>query len=113
MTAHGTIRTAVQAMREGAADYLEKPFDKDELLLVLNRAIERSALREENSRLRALAQARCDAAGLRLRVPRPDLCTDNGAMVAALGARLVASGAEPSPLDFPTTSALEVTRRAW
>ena len=66
-----------------------------------------------NSRLRALAQARCDAAGLRLRVPRPDLCTDNGAMVAALGARLVASGAEPSPLDFPTTSALEVTRRAW
>ncbi len=66
-----------------------------------------------NSRLRALAQARCDAAGLRLRVPRPDLCTDNGAMVAALGARLAASGAEPSPLDFPTTSALEVTRRAW
>jgi N6-L-threonylcarbamoyladenine synthase len=66
-----------------------------------------------NSRLRALAQARCDAAGLWLRVPRPDLCTDNGAMVAALGARLVASGAAPSPLDFPTTSALEVTRRAW
>lgn len=56
MTAHGTIRTAVQAMREGAADYLEKPFDKDELLLVLNRAIERSALREENSRLRALVK---------------------------------------------------------
>ena len=38
-----------------------------------------------NSRLRALAQERCDAAGIALRVPRPGLCTDNGAMVAALG----------------------------
>jgi DNA-binding NtrC family response regulator len=54
MTAHGSVRTAVQAMREGAADYLEKPFDKDELLMVLQRALERAALQEENNRLRAL-----------------------------------------------------------
>ena len=46
-----------------------------------------------NSRLRALAAERCAAAGLVLRVPRPGLCTDNGAMVAALGAELVASEA--------------------
>ncbi len=39
-----------------------------------------------NSRLRALAQERCEAVSIRLRVPRPKLCTDNGAMVAALGA---------------------------
>ena len=43
-----------------------------------------------NSRLRALAQERCEEAGIRLRVPRPKLCTDNGAMVAALGAEMVA-----------------------
>ena len=48
-----------------------------------------------NSRLRALAAERCEAAGIRLRVPRPGLCTDNGAMVAALGAELVARGAPP------------------
>ena len=66
-----------------------------------------------NSRLRALAAERCAAAGITLRVPRPDLCTDNGAMVAALGARLLASGTEPSPLDFPTTSNLPVTQRSW
>ena len=66
-----------------------------------------------NSRLRAMAEARCASAGVELRVPRPALCTDNGAMVAALGARLVRSGAEPSPLDFVTTSNLPVTRRAW
>jgi N6-L-threonylcarbamoyladenine synthase len=62
-----------------------------------------------NSRLRAVAEARCVAAGVRLRVPRPELCTDNGAMVAALGARLLAAGAEPSSLDIPADSALPVT----
>ena len=66
-----------------------------------------------NSRLRALAQARCDAAGIELRVPRPALCTDNGAMVAALGSRLVRSGVPASPLDFATTSSLPVTLRSW
>jgi N6-L-threonylcarbamoyladenine synthase len=62
-----------------------------------------------NSRLRALAAQRCEAAGLRLRVPRPGLCTDNGAMVAALGAELAARGAPSSPLDFPADSSLPVT----
>ena len=45
-----------------------------------------------NSRLRSLAAERCEPAGIRLRVPRPGLCTDNGAMVAALGAELAARG---------------------
>jgi N6-L-threonylcarbamoyladenine synthase len=62
-----------------------------------------------NSRLRALAEQRCATAGVRLRVPRPGLCTDNGAMVAALGAQLVANGADPSPLDIPAESALPIT----
>jgi N6-L-threonylcarbamoyladenine synthase len=62
-----------------------------------------------NSRLRALALERCEAAGLRLRVPRPGLCTDNGAMVAALGAELVLRGAAPSGLDFAADSSLPVT----
>jgi N6-L-threonylcarbamoyladenine synthase len=62
-----------------------------------------------NSRLRALAQERCDAAGLHLRVPRRGLCTDNGAMVAALGARLVDAGVAPSPLDLPADSSMPVT----
>jgi N6-L-threonylcarbamoyladenine synthase len=62
-----------------------------------------------NSRLRALAEERCAQAGLVLRVPRPRLCTDNGAMVAALGAHLVAGGAKPSPLDLPADSSMPVT----
>jgi N6-L-threonylcarbamoyladenine synthase len=62
-----------------------------------------------NSRLRALAEERAAAAGIHLRVPRPRLCTDNGAMVAALGAQLVAAGARPSTLDIPADSSLPVT----
>ena len=62
-----------------------------------------------NSRLRALAAQRCEAAGLQLRVPRPGLCTDNGAMVAALGSDLLAAGIAPSSLDFAADSGLPVT----
>jgi N6-L-threonylcarbamoyladenine synthase len=59
-----------------------------------------------NSRLRAMAETRCTAAGIDLRVPRPKLCTDNGAMVAALGAHLVAAGATPSELVISADPAL-------
>jgi len=61
-----------------------------------------------NSRLRALTQSRCDAAGIRLRVPRPALCTDNGAMVAALGAGMVARGRPPSGWLLGADSSLPV-----
>jgi N6-L-threonylcarbamoyladenine synthase len=62
-----------------------------------------------NSRLRSLAEERCTAAGLRLRVPRPGLCTDNGAMVAALGAQLVERERDPSPLDLPADPSLALS----
>jgi len=51
MTAHGTIDSAVEAMRKGAFDYLTKPLEKDELLLVLRRAMERAHLVRENRML--------------------------------------------------------------
>jgi N6-L-threonylcarbamoyladenine synthase len=63
-----------------------------------------------NSRLRVVAQERCDKAGLRLRVPRPKLCTDNGAMVAALGAQLVMHRARPSELTIPANSSMPITQ---
>jgi len=63
-----------------------------------------------NSRLRSLAKERCDAAGIRLRVPRPGLCTDNGAMVAALGAEIVKRGRTSSSLDHPADSSMPVTQ---
>jgi N6-L-threonylcarbamoyladenine synthase len=62
-----------------------------------------------NSRLRVLAEERAAARGIRVRVPRPGLCTDNGAMVAALGSELVARGRQPSMLDLPADSSMPVT----
>ena len=62
-----------------------------------------------NSRLRQMAEERAAARGIRVRVPRPGLCTDNGAMVAALGAEMVSRGHQPSMLDLPADSSMPVT----
>jgi N6-L-threonylcarbamoyladenine synthase len=61
-----------------------------------------------NSRLRAVAEQRCEKAGITLRIPAPGLCTDNGAMVASLGALMAAAGREPSPVAFDADSSLSV-----
>ena len=62
-----------------------------------------------NSRLRELAEQRCSDADIRLRIPSPILCTDNGAMVAALGSLMSSAGRAPSATDFSATSSLAVT----
>ncbi|MGI8577061.1 MAG: tRNA (adenosine(37)-N6)-threonylcarbamoyltransferase complex transferase subunit TsaD [Nocardioidaceae bacterium] len=62
-----------------------------------------------NSRLRALAEERAGRHGIAVRVPRPGLCTDNGAMVAALGSELVRRGRPASSYDLPADSAMPVT----
>ena len=54
MTAYATVKTAVTAMKEGACDYLAKPFDKEELLVVIDKALQHYELRRENRQLRAL-----------------------------------------------------------
>jgi N6-L-threonylcarbamoyladenine synthase len=62
-----------------------------------------------NSRLREIAAERAAAAGVTLRIPPLALCTDNGAMIAALGARLIEAGHPPSDLGFGADSTLPVT----
>ena len=63
-----------------------------------------------NSRLRGLLEERCAAVGVELRRPRPGLCTDNGAMIAAVGSEVVRAGLPPSSLDFSADSGLPVSR---
>jgi two-component system response regulator PilR (NtrC family) len=53
ITAFGTAASAVAAMRQGAYDYIAKPFDNDELLLLLERALEKRRLAQENRNLKA------------------------------------------------------------
>ena len=63
-----------------------------------------------NRRLRDVAAVKCAEAGIELRIPALDLCTDNGAMIAALGAQLVMAGREASSLNFAADSTLPVTQ---
>ncbi len=60
ITAYGTPASAVQAMRQGAYDYISKPFDNDELVLLVDRALEKSRLTEENRQLRATLLPRAE-----------------------------------------------------
>lgn len=55
ISGHGNIETAVNAIKRGAYEFLEKPFKSDRLLLVVERALEASSLRRENRRLRTQA----------------------------------------------------------
>ena len=52
ISGHGTIETAVAAIKKGAYDFIEKPFNADRLVLVVNRALESARLRRENVELR-------------------------------------------------------------
>ncbi len=66
-----------------------------------------------NSRLRELAAERSAKAGIKLRTPPMALCTDNGAMVAALGSLAVSSGAKPSKIGLSADSSAGIKRVIW
>jgi N6-L-threonylcarbamoyladenine synthase len=118
------LKTAVSRYLEATPDYAKADvaasFQEaivDVLLLKALAACKQSGIQSlviaggvaANSRLRAVAQERCDKAGIQLRVPSPGLCTDNGAMVAALGSLMVSAGRSPSPVAFDADSSLPVT----
>jgi N6-L-threonylcarbamoyladenine synthase len=66
-----------------------------------------------NSRLRAVAHERCAAAKIELRTPPPNLCTDNGAMVAALGSVAISSGRPTSALGIEAASSISPSIPIW
>jgi two-component system nitrogen regulation response regulator NtrX len=89
ISGHGTIDTAVSAIKTGAYDFIEKPFKADRLLLVVERAIEADRLRRENASLRRRAGGEVtfvgsssDAAAVRTQIER----------VAPTGSRVLITG---------------------
>jgi N6-L-threonylcarbamoyladenine synthase len=66
-----------------------------------------------NSRLRDVALERCAAAQIELRTPPPALCTDNGAMVAALGSLAISSGRPASALGIEAASSISPSIPIW
>jgi N6-L-threonylcarbamoyladenine synthase len=118
------LKTAVARYLEATPDYktgdVAASFQEaivDVLLLKALAACEQSGIDSlviaggvaANSRLRAVAAQRCEKAGVSLRIPAPHLCTDNGAMVAALGSLMVSAGRSDSPIAFDADSSLPVT----
>lgn len=61
ISGHGTIETAVSAIRDGAYDFIEKPFKSDRLLMMINRALETALLRRENAVLKKKTADRNDS----------------------------------------------------
>src|ERR1044071_5283982 len=93
ISGHGTIETAVEAIKIGAYDFIEKPFKSDRLLLVVARAIEAAQLRRENAELKLRAGGELDLVGastainqLRQQIER----------VAPTGSRVLVTGAPGS-----------------
>ena len=66
-----------------------------------------------NSRLRALAASRCQSAGIELRIPPMELCTDNGAMVAMMTSLALGAGVAPSTPGFSTLSTVRLDHPTW
>jgi two-component system nitrogen regulation response regulator NtrX len=66
MSGHGTVETAVQAIKEGAYDFIEKPFKSDRLLLAVDRAIEAARLRREVEELKSRASGSDELVGISL-----------------------------------------------
>jgi two-component system, NtrC family, nitrogen regulation response regulator NtrX len=63
ISGHGTIETAVSAIRKGAYDFIEKPFNADRLIVVVNRALEHAKLKRENTMLKARSSASAELIG--------------------------------------------------
>ncbi|MBJ7434099.1 MAG: tRNA (adenosine(37)-N6)-threonylcarbamoyltransferase complex transferase subunit TsaD [Microbacteriaceae bacterium] len=102
-----SIANVAASFRESVADVLTKKA----VAACLEHNVSRLLLGggvAANARIRALAAERCAENGIELRVPPLNLCTDNGAMIAALGAHLFERGVAPSDLDFPADSTLPV-----
>jgi N6-L-threonylcarbamoyladenine synthase len=102
------VADVAASFREAVADVLLRKaiaacVDRDVPRLLLGGGV------VANARVRQLAQERADAAGIQLRIPALSLCTDNGAMIAALAAQRISAGFGPSGLDFGADSTLPVT----
>jgi two-component system NtrC family response regulator len=92
MTAFGTVASAVDAMKKGAADYLTKPIDLDELEVLIGRTLERRALVAENLALREQLETRYRLAGLETSNPRMADAINTAARAAASRATILIRG---------------------
>ena len=92
MTAFATISTAVQAMKLGAFDYVQKPFESDEILVIVERALQHTQLMQDNAAFRANAAAMPPRVLVGSSVLMADVRTRIGQVAASANATVMISG---------------------
>lgn len=100
MTGHGRIDTAVAAMKEGAYDFITKPFDHDALVIRLEKALERSALIRENLRLRESGHSEAGLEGLVGKSPAMRRVFDTIRMVSGTDLTVLITGESGTGKDL-------------
>ena len=101
ISGHGTIETAVQAIQQGAYDFIEKPFKSDRLLLIVARALEAARLKRENSELKLRGGSETELVGSSSLIAQIRNAIEK---VAPTGSRVLLTG--------PAGSGKEVAARA-
>ena len=109
ISGHGTIETAVQAIQQGAYDFIEKPFKSDRLLLVLARALEAARLRREISDLRLRAGPETELLGRSAGIQQLRSAIEK---VAPTGSRVLLSGPAGAGKEVAARSIHAQSRRA-
>ena len=112
MTAYGAVDTAVAAMRQGAADYLTKPINVEELVLVLDRALERRKLRAEAGQLRQRLRERNRIAGIVGSSPAMQSVYDTVLQVAPSRASVLITGESGTGKELVAAAIHEHSPRA-
>ena len=109
ISGHGTIETAVTAIKKGAFDFIEKPFKTERLIMVVQRALELTSLRRENKRLRSQAVV---PDGLIGNSAAAQLLRSTIAKVAPANSRIMISGPAGSGKELVARMIHEVSPRA-
>ena len=109
ISGHGTIETAVKAIKLGAYDFIEKPFKADRLLLVVERAIEAARLRQENEELRLRAGPEAQLIGISTAISQLRAAI---AKVAPTGSRVLITGPAGSGKEVVARTLHDNSRRA-
>ncbi|MCL6499440.1 MAG: sigma-54 dependent transcriptional regulator [Firmicutes bacterium] len=112
VTGYATLEMAVEAMRQGAFDYISKPFKKDELLLKVRRALEHEQLREENRKLHEELRARFKFEGIVGSSPKMQEVMRVAAAVAPTDATVLIYGETGTGKEILARSIHDQSRRA-
>lgn len=99
ISGHGTIETAVAAIKKGAYDFIEKPFQADRLLLVIERAMEAARLKRENEELRTRAGGEVELVGISSAIQQLRQTIDK---VARTNSRVLITGSAGSGKELVT-----------